>query len=200
MRYPVSRSAAALVRCAGLALTTTALAACGASAPPPAAPPAKHVVKAEPPPASLPAGHLARADVDAVLRQGPPWLLRRVRTEEVLRDNKFVGWRILELPEQWSKIDLKPGDIVTHVNGITLEHPDGDFFSAWTSLAVASDLRIAYERDGAQREVVFHIDGEPGDPPAAAREDAPPPAKAAPNGPPRKTIVIVGDEPSPPSD
>lgn len=170
-------------------------AACASSAPPKApAATAKPTTPVEAPLAALPPGHLARADVDQVLRQGPPWILRRVRTEEVLRDNKFVGWRVLELPSEWSSIDLKPGDVVTRVNGLPLEKPD-DFFSAWSSLVSASDLRVAYERAGATRELTYQIDGVASEAPPALRANAEPPPRPAPSGPPRKTVVIVGDEP-----
>ena len=176
-----------------------ALAACGGSDAPAqvkAPPPAKAV--ATPKPASLPPGQLARAEVDAVvLRNGPPWILTRVGVEEVLRDGKFVGWRILSMPKEWSSIDLKPGDVVTRVNGMTIEKPE-ELWTAWTSLVVASDLRVAYERDTAPREVIFHIDGEPAkEVPQALRDDAaparPPPDTAVKKG---RTVVIVGDDSS----
>src|SRR5262245_20875098 len=106
-----------------LSAVLAAAASCGGQAPPPAAPAAK---PAAPPPkrASLPAGHLAREDVDAALAKGPPWILRRVAVEEVLRDGKFIGWRLVAMPADWKGIDLKPGDVVTTVNGQTLEKPD----------------------------------------------------------------------------
>lgn len=145
-------------------------------------------------PASLPPGHLARADVDAVvMRNGPPWLLQRIDIEETLRDGKFVGWRLLRMPPEWEGIDLKPGDVITRVNGMTIEKPE-DLWTAWTSLVVATDLKVAYEREGAAREMVFHIDGEPAkELPQALRDDAAPPPRAAE----RKkgaTVVIVGDD------
>jgi hypothetical protein len=187
------------VRAAPFAVLAAALplglTACASARPPKAsAPIAKSAAPTEPSHAALAPGHLARADVDQVLRQGPPWILRRVRTEEVLRENKFIGWRVLELPSEWSSIDLKPGDVITLINGMPLEKPD-DFFSAWSSLAVASDLRVAYDRSGASRELTYHIDGASSEPPPSLRADAPPPPKPAPNGPPRKTVVIVGDDP-----
>src|SRR5690242_14213138 len=105
-----------MARCTPLALAVPLLAcllgACtGAEAPPPKTP-AKAAASAALPPAmplrDPPAapGHLARADVERVLRQGPPWLLRRVVPEEVIRGGKFIGWRILSMPDDWG-IDLK---------------------------------------------------------------------------------------------
>jgi len=180
-----------LARTLRFAALLLALPACGgADTLPPAAPqaaPAKPAARPE----SLPAGHLARADVDAALQKGPPWVLRRVPIEEVIRDGKFFGWRIVAMPAEWSGIDLKPGDVVTRVNGMTLEKPD-DLFTAWTSLVIASDLKVAYERDGASREMVFHIDGDPSKKTAAAvSSDAPPPKKPRVKG----TVVITEEPP-----
>src|SRR5262245_34823353 len=97
-----------------------------AEAPPPKAPAkaeASAAPSAAPRSAPMAPGHVARADVERVLRQGPPWLLRRVVPEEVIRGGKFIGWRILSMPDDWG-IDLKSGDVVTKVNGLALERPD----------------------------------------------------------------------------
>lgn len=142
-------------------------------------------------------GHLARGDVERVLRQGPPWLLRRILPEEVIREGKFVGWRMLSVPEDW-KIDLKNGDIVTRVNGLTIERPD-DLWSAWMQMQSAVELRVAIEREGKARELVMPIDGASS---AAGTLDKQ--LETEPPPPPRpsrwQTTVIQGDEPAPPGD
>lgn len=205
------------------ALALAAFVGCGETTPPPAAPkrPAPKVAAPEPKRASLPPGHLARDQVDDALSQGPPWLLRRIPVEESFQNGKFKGWRVLSVPAEWTGIDLKPGDVVTAVNGLGLERPD-DLFTAWSSLAVASDLKVAYEREGALREMVFHIDGVPAPaatasatasaapkgaaakdatPAKAAKSPVPPPERPRPTGKPweRKTIVIT-EESTLPSD
>ncbi len=143
-------------------------------------------------------GHLARGDVERVLRQGPPWLLRRVVPEEVIRGGKFVGWRLLSLPEDW-KVDLKNGDIVTKVNGLSIERPD-DLWSAWMQMQSAVELRVSIERDGKPHDLVMPIDGTStaGASLEKELELQPPPARR-----PSKwsTTVIEGtDEGLPPSD
>src|SRR5688500_6473027 len=134
----------------------TLSAACGADPAPGAAAPKRPQAKAAaaPKPASLPPGHLSRGEVDSVLSRGPAWIFQRGKIEEVLKDNKFVGWRVTELPEAWKGVDLKTGVVVTRVNGMTLERPE-EVYTAWSSLNVASELKISYERDGGAREVVF---------------------------------------------
>jgi S1-C subfamily serine protease len=180
-----------------VAALLTAVSACASEAPPPAASPATKSAASAPRPASAPPGHLSRSDVDNALAAGPPWILRRVAIEEVLKDGKFVGWRVVAMPAAWTGIDLKPGDVVTRVNGMTIERPE-ELYTAWTSLVVASDLKIAYERDGAPRELVFHIDGAPSKQSPVPAADAPPPPRKQPRG--KSTIVITEETGSPDPD
>jgi S1-C subfamily serine protease len=140
-----------------------ALAACSSGeAPPPRAPapPAASAAAAAPAPPAAPPGHLLRAEVDRVLTtQGPPWVLRRILSEEVMKsDGKFAGWRMVGLPEEWRGIDLRPGDVVTRVNGLPLETPD-QAWEAWKSVAKATEIRISLVRDGGPRELTIPIDG-----------------------------------------
>lgn len=109
---------------------------------------------------SLPPGTMARVDLDQALLRGPGWLLSRIQTEEVLRQNKFVGWRLISFPAEWDGSGLQPGDVITDVNGVVVERPD-DMWTAWINLASAPDLRIAFERDGKPAVTILKIQGEP---------------------------------------
>ena len=103
---------------------------------------------------SVPAGHVLRPEVDRVLvQQGPSWLFRRVMREETFgKDGRFAGWRITGLPEEWRSIDLRPGDVVTRVNGKSLETPD----DAWDAcLPSASEIgRAKGQRNSTSDEFV----------------------------------------------
>jgi hypothetical protein len=192
----------ALPRRALLAASALALGACSSSAPsaPPKAPaPAASAAAAAHVAPALPPGHIARADVDHVLTtQGPPWVLRRVVTEEVLRhDGKFAGWRLVGLPEEWRGVDLKPGDVVARVNGLPLETPD-QFWEAWKSVARAAELKIDLTRDGVARQVILPIDGAPSAETSRAIEHDPGPQRAAPAQPARS--VVLGGPSSDPSE
>ncbi len=77
--------------------------------------------------------------------------------EPVMVDGKFHGFRIKELRgDMWKGVDLRPGDVVTRVNGFAIERPE-QAVEAFQSLSVASELRVAYERDGAPRELRYAI-------------------------------------------
>src|SRR5690606_16765545 len=78
-----------------------------------------------------------------------------------------VGWRVQELPVAWRNIELKAGDVVTSVNAMPVETPN-DFWAAWTSLSVASELKIAYPREADVRELSMPIHGSPS--PALAQD------------------------------
>lgn len=190
-------SCAALI---ALAFTT----ACGGSpsrrseAPKPK-PSASAPAEAEEPP--IPEGALRRSHVDAVLKKGPPWLLSRVEVEEVLRKGAFIGWRVVNLPASWEGSGLRPGDVVTKVNGLGVEKPD-DFFAVWTALSQAKELRVELERDGKVEALTMPIVGEPDANTKVALErepePAPPPGAPAPGQPPgirgQTVIVSTGED------
>jgi hypothetical protein len=161
-----------------LALGSAACASRQTPPPPAATPPKPAPVVAAPP--AVPPGHLARVEVDRVLTtQGPPWVLRRILSEEVIRkDGKFAGWRLVGLPEEWKDLDLKPGDIVTRVNGLPLETPD-QAWEAWKSVASSPELKISVMRDGAARQLTLPIDGPPSAETAKALGRDPGPQRAS---------------------
>jgi type II secretory pathway component PulC len=86
--------------------------------------------------------------------------LQRVELDDqpVLLGGKFHGFRIALLrdPQFWTGVDLRPGDVITGVNGFPIERPE-QAQTAFESLEVASELRVAYERDGQGRELVYGI-------------------------------------------
>lgn len=180
------------LRLAALA-SALVLTACSAhEAPHPAAPPAPPSPSAAPAAAAPKPNRLVRAEVDRVLTtQGPPWVLRRVLSEEVIRaDGKFAGWRLVGLPEEWSHIDLRPGDVVSRINGLPLETPD-EAWEAWKSVASQPELKITLTRDGAARQVTIPIDGAPV--PETARSFGHDPApQRKPGQQPARTSVRLG--------
>ncbi len=140
-------------------------AACGGAGEPTAQSPATATTatasSAPPVQGALPANALRRSDVVRTVRAGLGTFLQRVELDDhpVFVAGKFHGFRIAALhgdPSFWSGVDLKPGDVVTQVNGFGIEHPE-DALQAFNSLEVSSELRVAYERDGVPRELRYSI-------------------------------------------
>jgi hypothetical protein len=181
-------------RIALLAVSVSFLFACSNENPPPKT--AKAAPPAAPAPPSTPAGppdKLERTAIKTVLPSGLPWILRRVWPEEVVREGKFIGWRLVAIPEEWLGLDVRPDDIVTRVNGKGVETPD-QLWEAWTSLATAPELRVAYERNGEAKEFVMPIKGEPApELLASLNSPSPPPRKASAK---KGTIVIESRDPA----
>ena len=142
---------------------------------------------APPPPevAPLPPNTLRRSAVKRAVAEGVGAFLQRVEVDDrpVFVAGKFHGFRIAALrgdPRFWNGVDVRPGDVVTRVNGLAIEHPE-DAMQALQSLEVASELRVDYERGGEARELRFAIvdDEGPGTPVPAASGKALPSASAS---------------------
>ncbi len=140
------------------------LTACGTTGSTPApttggVPRAAAGAKLQTPPAT-PDHTLARSAVKAAVDQGLGSFLQRVELDDqpVMANGKFHGFRIANLrdPDFWTGVDLKPGDVVTAVNGMPIERPE-QAQAAFESLQVASELKVAYDRDGKPREIVYAI-------------------------------------------
>lgn len=169
---------------------------CSSSTEPTSKPKTANAAKPEPiaqPEPQTPPDKLERSALKTVLPSGLPWILRRVWPEEVVREGKFIGWRLVAIPEEWLGLDVRPDDIVTRVNGKTIETPE-QLWDAWTSLATATELRVTYERMGATKEFVLPIAGEPApELLASLTNPSPPPRKASAK---RGTIVIESRDPT----
>ncbi len=113
-------------------------------------------------PLAAPTGSaLRRSDLDGVLAQGLGSFLQRVELDGrpvLAKGGAFRGFRIAALHGDafWHGVDLKPGDVVTSVNGFPIERPE-QAQVAFDSLQVSSELRVAYERNGSPRELVYTI-------------------------------------------
>lgn len=155
-------------------LASIILAACGGARPEPAAPPPARTTATAPVAAEAPLGpnEIRRRDLMATLSAGPGAFLQRIDVAPALDRGRFHGWRVVALhggPGAWGGADLAPGDVVTQVNGHTLERPEQAIIP-WRSLAIASELRVVYERAGQPRELRYAIrdDGGASAAPAAA--------------------------------
>lgn len=116
------------------------------------------------------------AQLIAVLGRSVGDFLRQIEVEPEQQGGAFVGWRIVTLPEShpdW--LDIRPGDVVTAINRMPLEHPD-QAQQVWETLRVSSEVLIELQRNDQEFSIRIPI-GEPegsGEPEAPA-EPAPPP-------------------------
>ena len=168
-------------RLAALLLLTTC---CGASpervAPiQTAAASSRHAPAPRPPP-----GCLWQDELLAAIHAGLGSFLQRVQLEPHLVDGKFSGFSIVALrpAAYWRDVDLRPGDIVTSVNGMPIEHPT-EAYAAFVALRTAPELRVSLVRDGVARQLVYRVVKRSSTtrsaPPSSARQ----PEKAGPSKP-----------------
>jgi hypothetical protein len=107
-------------------------------------------------------GTLARADVERVVDAGLGRFLSHVQLEPSLAGGKFMGWSIVALqpPELWSGIDLRPGDVVTRVNGMSIER-EMEAYDAFQAVRGADKLEVSYLRQREPRTLSYAIIGKP---------------------------------------
>jgi type II secretory pathway component PulC len=105
---------------------------------------------------------LSREEVTAAVEAGLGRFLQHIEVEPSLQGGRFVGFRIVGLhpPEFWDGVDLMPGDVVTRVNGRSIER-DTDAFTTFEALRSAPELRVTFMRGGEERELVYKIVGAP---------------------------------------
>lgn len=132
---------------------------CGGSAPEARAPRAE-----DPEPATAPAPappkpitSLRRGEVRETIRHGLGAFLQNVTVDDypVMESGKFKGFKLRTINETWG-IDLRPGDVITKVNGMSIEHPE-DADAALRSLEKAPALRVDFEREGKAKTLELPI-------------------------------------------
>jgi type II secretory pathway component PulC len=147
-----------------LSLGSLALAACGGEAPPAktsadatsaSAKPAAPTTTAAAMPTKTTS--LRRSQVKQGIARGLGYFLQNVSVEDypVMHANKFYGFKIKDINAELG-VDLRPGDVVTRVNGMSIEHPE-DADAAMRSLEKAPALRVDFERDGKPRTLELPI-------------------------------------------
>lgn len=145
-----------------LAAAMLALVACGGSPEPKtaAAPSTSTTGASTPSSEGTPAPRspaLRRAQVIRTIDAGLGVFLQNVAFDDypVMKNGRFYGFRLKALNPSWA-VDLKPGDVVTRINGQTIEHPE-EADAALRSLEKAASLKIDYERDGKPRTLEIPI-------------------------------------------
>jgi type II secretory pathway component PulC len=142
----------------------SSLVACGETPPPKSAESAASVREAAPtttaaavPPKTT---SLRRSQVKASIAKGLGYFLQNVTVDDypVMRNNKFYGFKVKAISAELG-VDIQPGDVVTRVNGMSIEHPE-EADAAMRTLEKASALRVDFERDGKPRTLELPITEE----------------------------------------
>jgi type II secretory pathway component PulC len=109
-------------------------------------------------PAAAP-GTIPRTELAKVLDASPGLFLQHVQTEPRFAHGRFHGWRLVSFypgDARFSGIALQAGDVVTRVNGKSIEQPD-QFMAVWTELRTSKELVVDVERAGAPRTLRWTI-------------------------------------------
>lgn len=110
-------------------------------------------------------GHVASAETGPLLREyrellqtDPQQLMGLVRTFPVRRGNKLIGYRIAPGRDRslLAKFGLRPGDVVTGVNGISLDSP-ANGLAVMQKLNSAQRLTLEVERNGSKQSFEFSL-------------------------------------------
>ena len=70
----------------------------------------------------------------------------------------FQGFQIVTLrpATEWLSFDFAPGDILTHINGVSVEHYS-TWFEQFEALSTADQIRVDIIRDGKPKAVIVKI-------------------------------------------
>lgn len=105
------------------------------------------------------AGVIARGEYERMLSQSPGAFLAHVDPVATFRDRRFAGWKLRSFfagDARFQNTALRPGDVVTRVNGRPIEQPD-QFIQVWQNARYRRDLTVEILRDGAPRTLVWAI-------------------------------------------
>ena len=142
------------------------LCACGGSTPPPVVTPAARTPAVPPLPSlpSRPKNVLYRDEVESAKRAGLGHFFELVDLEPMGATDgngrmvSFEGFQVVALrpAREWLAFDFAPGDLLTHVNGVSVEHYS-TWYDQFEALSKLDQIRVDLIRDGKQKAVVVRI-------------------------------------------
>ena len=108
-------------------------------------------------------GVLKRSAVVRVADAGiGQWLAGGAEVQRKIVKLKFQGWEIRRLyagDPCYQMVDLRPLDVVTAINGKSVERPE-QAFDVLTALRTAPELVVDYLRDGQPKKLTFSIEND----------------------------------------
>jgi len=121
-------------------------------------------VEAQPPKPTRPQNTLYRDEVETAKRAGLGRVFQLIDLEpKGDLDNRgrmtdFKGFQIVALrpANEWLAFDFAPGDMLTHLNGVSVEHYS-TWFEQFEALSTATQIQVDLVRDGKPKTVVVKI-------------------------------------------
>ncbi len=104
-------------------------------------------------------GVIERHELVEVLDEGLGRYLQNIEMEPAFDRGTFVGFRIVHLfpgDLTYASLDLRPGDVVTSVNGRSIARPE-QAASVWDDLRSAEELVVDYRRGSTDHVLRFVI-------------------------------------------
>jgi general secretion pathway protein C len=91
----------------------------------------------------------AMANVQEVVSRNAAGFLDIIRPQPFMPDGQLKGYRIFPGPnrDQFTALGLRPGDLVTEINGVTLNNP-AQGMEVFRSLGETAEVSVTVERDG----------------------------------------------------
>jgi len=111
-----------------------------------------------------PRNTLYREEVDAAKRAGLGYVFQLMDLEPKGeldargRMTDFQGFQIVALrpASEWLAFDFAPGDVLTHINGVSVEHYS-TWFEQFEALPKADQIQVDLIRDGKPKTVLVKI-------------------------------------------
>jgi hypothetical protein len=108
-------------------------------------------------------GVLKRSAVVRVADAGiGQWLAGGAEVQRKIVKTRFQGWEIRRLypgDPCYAQVDLRPEDVVTAINGKSVERPE-QAFDVLTALRTAPELVVDYLREGQPKKLTFAIESD----------------------------------------
>jgi general secretion pathway protein C len=118
-------------------------------------------VGAAPPPMAPPVASSNEAMVERMRKlvsDDPGLIMQVMRPQPVFAGGKMRGFRLYPGANRqaFARMGLRPGDLVTHVNGTPLDDKDRAQ-EIFNTLSSSTDARVSVTRNGRQQELVLNI-------------------------------------------
>jgi general secretion pathway protein C len=96
--------------------------------------------------------------VQQLVRANPSIVGEILRPQVVIADGKQRGFRVYPGPnsDAFSRLGLRPGDLVIAINGSTLDDPQRST-EVFNSLGSAAEARITVVRNGSQQDLLLNL-------------------------------------------